>query len=1294
MSIRQKKVWVMIIVIGVVSWMFAGNVYTEEEIKPKIPSVDKYTIALWHFDEAEGQIVMDSSPNHNDGYLGMKPEPDEGDPIRAKSPLGAGNMLKFNGKGQVVTIPNTKSLNSLGNSFTIECWVNIERFSTRQDLVSKKWDSTPSGYLFLLGHNKNSGLTRLLFEWGSHKERKDKIISASSDEFNMQKHKWYHIAVTCNGKEVRFYVNNGKMGKVKATVEIKPNTLPIFIGAYRDPKKISLCGYIDEVRISSSVRNNFPVLSDASEMKIKKVPAISYQPGENIFSWARQLEKAAKAKDISFQIKTVNWNSSVEEGSIIHSNDPLEIELKGAKTEDYNYRFFVDGKYARTEYIVPINFGFQPLPGPHLLTIAVSPKLRPKEVAFGKQLGLIVVDEKRRIWEIPEETSNKLGQLEGNPDLLADYHKEYQSAAKSYSRYQGILNTLKRGSELFPSEQVAIPKKREELFKIVDSVIKKSKTAGGYLTDLKKVISKDIIYAKKECDNMLDNLEQSLKKNDKIPKIASFPSRLVAPLATGGFTDEKQKKLIQRSLKRKIEFGNCVLRGSLRGRGTWRGIDSEMKFYSQIGWPVIVAGSHGWLPKPSTVEEVIRGGTYLSPEDYRLLRLKYGDYFYGIFSAEFDGAAGRFANIPKAKNRLEAMNNFVNNYRKFLDAIRPEGVISMHDSDFGFDNSYLLLAGVDLIASQLWRGENVEVFMSATRGASRSFDKSWGGILTQARLVPSPKVHAFSPITSPEEDAHLLKYLYFNGAKFFGDERAYSLRYPEYREIWEKFYQFAMTHPEPGELYIPIAVVRGQAAGWQGPRGFDMRAPFGYGRMDSFATEEDRFYAITDYGESASYRDFDFLNIFFPEYGCYALSKIAFTGTPYGQIDIIGAVAPLSGFRKYKMLWFLGLNIMTEDLASKLKEYVKDGGTLIMGIEQIKDINGNINLSLLRELFGCNLASDKFSSAQLSGEEIFYSKVKLKGAQTLLKTDGGNALITLYRYGRGRAYLVTTQWQWMLPQELMEAFIRPLIYQAGVPITLTPANPKMENFVYRNGEDITVVLVNNQGWEIKQPWFRRRYQEESISLKELSNISIPVVLNKQKDTMLFEKTFAKPVNFKKFEQMKWTFRTTGRRPGGKIKAFLVDTNGKKYSFWIGDGYDFQGPDYTTRYYFGYSRYLREDLIPRGVDLTKIKKVGILFSSQSPDLPLSYNFEIKRAELVNSLVTQKKEIKRKVLAWSGKVILDLDALGLKGNYGVYVMGDKFKLDRIPSQQKGYKIAFSASVSEWKEFRIKNSVGGGI
>ena len=53
-----------------------------------------------------------------------------------------------------------------------------------------------------------------------------------------------------------------------------------------------------------------------------------------------------------------------------------------------------------------------------------------------------------------------------------------------------------------------------------------------------------------------------------------------------------------------------------------------------------------------------------------------------------------------------------------------------------------------------------------------------------------------------------------------------------------------------------------------------------------------------------------------------------FTGTPYGQFDLIQA--DFDTLSKYRFVFYSGFNLMTPAIARRLRDYVEAGGTVLI----------------------------------------------------------------------------------------------------------------------------------------------------------------------------------------------------------------------------------------------------------------------------------------------------------------------------------------------------------------------------
>jgi len=122
-----------------------------------------------------------------------------------------------------------------------------------------------------------------------------------------------------------------------------------------------------------------------------------------------------------------------------------------------------------------------------------------------------------------------------------------------------------------------------------------------------------------------------------------------------------------------------------------------------------------------------------------------------------------------------------------------------------------------------------------------------------------------------------------------------------------------------------------------------------------------------------------------------------FTGTPYGQVDI---VPPYADLKKYKVVTFLGWNTMNRRIYDNLIDYVRNGGTLFIcgcHLDTRADLRQKpriINKGRVKDLIGANIAG--------KGEPVF------EKFHTCALTDITNRQVEpgLFEHhiGRGRVY--------------------------------------------------------------------------------------------------------------------------------------------------------------------------------------------------------------------------------------------------------------------------------------------------
>ena len=181
-------------------------------------------VGLWLFDDGADKNVEDSSGNKNHGVL------DNG--AKAGQTGKFGNAIVTQPK-QAVTVPATKSLDSITNQMSLGGWFRIDKPSDTGHRRNGAYlledqaggEQNPDGWVFAVWTNEGGiGLA-----WGE-KKVKPKV--------------WTHIAGTYDGKMLSLYIDGKLDISVKKTGKIENPGNPLGLGKYGGETYI---GGMDEV---------------------------------------------------------------------------------------------------------------------------------------------------------------------------------------------------------------------------------------------------------------------------------------------------------------------------------------------------------------------------------------------------------------------------------------------------------------------------------------------------------------------------------------------------------------------------------------------------------------------------------------------------------------------------------------------------------------------------------------------------------------------------------------------------------------------------------------------------------------------------------------------------------------------------------------------------------------------------------------------------------------------------------------------------------------------------------------
>ncbi len=215
---------------------------------------DKYTIALWHFNEGsitdknENQVVSyDSSKKQNHGLF-----------INGK--WGSGlfkSCLDLSSSGVSFEVDDDKLHLSPGYAVTVEGWYyfnEIQR-SPYPVLVTKPTSAEGGGdptYRLFYINFRHEDYPEYAVYWEVSIKNKTTYNVGAHEHWNKLVGAWHYIAGTYNGEKIKLYIDGVLKDEKEVTGLLKIADRSLLIGTY---KGNNFNGMVDEIRISNTARS-------------------------------------------------------------------------------------------------------------------------------------------------------------------------------------------------------------------------------------------------------------------------------------------------------------------------------------------------------------------------------------------------------------------------------------------------------------------------------------------------------------------------------------------------------------------------------------------------------------------------------------------------------------------------------------------------------------------------------------------------------------------------------------------------------------------------------------------------------------------------------------------------------------------------------------------------------------------------------------------------------------------------------------------------------------------------------
>ena len=329
----------------------------------------------------------------------------------------------------------------------------------------------------------------------------------------------------------------------------------------------------------------------------------------------------------------------------------------------------------------------------------------------------------------------------------------------------------------------------------------------------------------------------------------------------------------------------------------------------------------------------------LSYEAFGRIFQAFGDYFLGRYaigeaggicywpkSYTIDEAVECYRNMPPCNGEIQAHKVYVDYLKKELEFERSQvapGTL------FNVESSILFArhceAGIDGQCLEMLPGDPL-ITLAAIRGAARAFGMLWG---VHIAMLWYGGIRIDEMWLKRWKQSLYISYL--SGADFIYPESGhmeyqvngspeYDFASPEMKRVrleLRKLHAISQLH-EHNKPLTPLAIVQGSDDGHPG-----IWNPYCWGQYNNGRKWE----------SSDAERSWELFETFFRKEDLFhgnVTGSYDFSGNPpCGAIDVI---PPEADFNNYRMLIFLGLNRMDDDLYNKLIEFVKNGGHLFISL--------------------------------------------------------------------------------------------------------------------------------------------------------------------------------------------------------------------------------------------------------------------------------------------------------------------------------------------------------------------------
>lgn len=433
----------------------------------------------------------------------------------------------------------------------------------------------------------------------------------------------------------------------------------------------------------------------------------------------------------------------------------------------------------------------------------------------------------------------------------------------------------------------------------------------------------------------------------------------------------------------------------------------------------------------------------------------------GFIIGETGGAQlGKLAYFKEASDMRDAEERFIAGVKPVLAELRRKGMRKVAVFEHSFNHHLNYMAGADVSQLELLCGleEPLGISIGAARGMARAYGRPfvsaisiWYGPFRIGQYSDSPETLWDTLHTSylvGADEIHLQAEPMGTALVCGNAPRGKRPVVADHEEVLADFSRWTRTAERRGTPHVSIAMVKGRFDAWPG---HDSEAGLhGLGRTFHLEQNAEGRWVHThdrwcpEWKMGPAEFGWRVRHVFHTPTVPFDAKAPAcrVSPTPYGLVECVPVLAAAEFLKTFRLLILSGWNTMDSTVANRMLEYVRSGGTLLIGLPQLsshvrredaRDGNYTFDVKEAMTLAGLNISGrgDKVSgrpegdaawTREARAFSATASRLNLSKDTAALMSVGGQPVLTKHKLGLGACYCWTT-WEYPGDEAVREPFL-------------------------------------------------------------------------------------------------------------------------------------------------------------------------------------------------------------------------------------------------------------------------------